>query len=359
MKFVHIADLHFDCEFSGFKNDVHLIEKRKLEQREAFRKVIDYINDESVEYLFISGDLYENEHVKKSTIEFINNLFKKIPNTKIFISPGNHDPNIKGSIYDEFKFNDNVKIFKNSKIEKYEDDNIEVYGAGFEDFYMNKNLLDEFELKESNKSKFLVIHADLNGVLDMGGCSYNPINELKLKTMGFDYVALGHIHKTNFNSNNRIIYPGSLISLGFDELGCHGMVVGKFSKKNIVIEFQPIDVREFVEYEVNVEDMSSQSDLIDYLTTLYFEKNKFCKIVLKGKRKFFINIKDIMYLIDNSSIYRIKDETILGYDLENLAKEKNLKGIFVRKLLEMKNNSIYSEEEIEKAIEIGLEAMDS
>ena len=66
-----------------------------------------------------------------------------------------------------------------------------------------------------------------------------------------------------------------------------------------------------------------------------------------------------MYLIDNSSIFRIKDETILGYDLENLAKEKNLKGIFVRKLLEMKNSSIYSEEEIEKAIEIGLDAMDS
>ena len=43
--------------------------------------------------------------------------------------------------------------------------------------------------------------------------------------LNFDYVAMGHIHKTTYAQNKKIIYPGSPISFGFDELGEHGMVV--------------------------------------------------------------------------------------------------------------------------------------
>ena len=57
---------------------------------------------------------------------------------------------------------------------------------------------------------------------------YNAINTSDLEKIGFDYVALGHIHKTNFEENKKIIYPGSTISHGFDELGEHGMVGRKY-----------------------------------------------------------------------------------------------------------------------------------
>ena len=42
-----------------------------------------------------------------------------------------------------------------------------------------------------------------------------------------DYIALGHIHKPYYDSEKqqRIVYPGSLVSLGFDETGSHGMIV--------------------------------------------------------------------------------------------------------------------------------------
>lgn len=358
MKFVHIADVHFDCPFSTLSCHEYMVENRKLEQRQAFKKVIDYIAEQNIQYLFIAGDLYENEYVKKSTIEYINNLFKQIPNTKIFITPGNHDPNIIGSIYNTFKFSDNVKIFKSSKLEKYEDENIEIYGLGFQDYYMNKTPLETFNLVKSNKFQVLIMHGDLNGICDSDGYSYNPITEYNLKSMGFDYIALGHIHKNNFNENSKIIYPGSLISLGFDELGEHGMVIGEFIDKYVKLKFEKVDEREFSEIEVDVQEMNSQNDLIEYLTTLYIEKNKICKVILKGKRRFIINVKDIMYLIDNPNIIRIKDTTSLAYNLEDLAKEKTLKGIFVKKLLEKKSEGFYSDEQIEKAIEIGLEAME-
>ena len=65
-----------------------------------------------------------------------------------------------------------------------------------------------------------------------------------------------------------------------------------------------------------------------------------------------------MYLIDNQNIIKIKDETVLAYNLEEICKENTIKGIFVRKLLEKKNQGFYTDEEIQKAIEIGLEAME-
>ena len=92
MKFVHIADLHIDSPFVNLSDKDNLGEIRRLDQRKAIKKVVEYIKENNIPYLFISGDLYEHKYIKKSTIQYINNLFKEIPNTAIFISPGNHDP---------------------------------------------------------------------------------------------------------------------------------------------------------------------------------------------------------------------------------------------------------------------------
>ena len=65
------------------------------------------------------GDLYEHSYIRQTTIEYINSLFMQIPSTKILIVPGNHDPYIKNSFYNTFKWSENVKIF-NGEIEKYD-----------------------------------------------------------------------------------------------------------------------------------------------------------------------------------------------------------------------------------------------
>ena len=49
--------------------------------------------------------------------------------------------------------------------------------------------------------------------------------------------------------------------------------------------------------------------------------------------------------------------TKINYNLEEIAKENNLKGYFVREALKKLEDGIATREEIEKAIEIGLEAM--
>ena len=359
MKFVHIADIHFDSPFVNLSDREYLGDLRRLDQRKVFKKVIEYIKENNIEFLFISGDLYENNYIKKTTIEYINNLFKEIPETKIFISPGNHDPYIKNSYYNKFSWNENVKIF-NSKIEKVETENVDFYGFGFNDFYCTECDLENLEIENKNKLNVLIMHGTLNGA-SLEEKQYNSIKSKTLEEKGFDYVALGHIHKLDYNSydNQRIVYPGSLISLGFDELGEHGMIVGNLDKNNINLEFIPLDEKEFKVKEIDVSLIYSKEELIENLNELNFDENNLIEIYLTGKRNFEINTYEIYKLLINDKIIKIKDKTRINYNLEKISEENTLKGIFAKKMLDKLNNTDNLEEKeiIEKAIEIGFDSL--
>lgn len=357
MKFVHIADMHFDIPFTSLSARENLGDKRRLEQRNAFKKIIEYIKQNNIEYFFISGDLYEHDYVRKSTIDYIISLFREIPNTKIFISPGNHDPYIKGSYYDTYNFGENVYIFHSSKLEKYEDENVNIYGMAFTEFYMNESCFDNIVIPISNKPNILVAHCDLNGSKDEEGFSYNTVLESKLNLLGFDYGALGHIHKNNLKNKNRIYYPGSPISLGFDELGEHGMIVGELTKDKFYMNFVRLDDRKFEEFELDVGEFSSKEDLLEKLMSLELDKSNIYKIVLVGKRNFEINPRELLKILSSDNILKIKDNTKLNYDLEELASQNNLRGIFIREVINKYNSGECTEAEFQKAIEIGLEAM--
>ena len=333
MKFAHMADMHFDTPFSFLNMKESLGEKRRLEQRNAFRKAIDYIKENEIEYLFIAGDLYENEYVKKSTIDFLKNEFSRIPNTKVFISPGNHDPYIKGSYYSTYNFGENVYVFSSSKIEKYEDEIVNIYGMAFTDFYMNESPFYSFELPKSDKLNLLVAHCDLNGSNSEEGMAYNNVFESQLKSLKFDYCAIGHIHKNNLDNDNRIFYPGSTISLGFDELGDHGMIVGELTKTKFSKDFIVLDDRKYVELEIMVDELNSKEELIEKILNLNLNSDYLYKLVLIGCRNFEIDTRDLVKVLEADNILKIKNETKIAYDIELIASQNNLRGIFVNEII--------------------------
>lgn len=355
MNFVHIADMHFDVPFTTL-NKNELGNERRLEQREAFRKIIEYIKQNEIDYFFICGDFYEHEYVKQSTIEYINNQFKEIPNTKIYIVPGNHDPKVANSYYSKYKWNDNVYIFS-SEIEKISEENINIYGFGFDNFYMKNTKINEIKIDEPNKINILLTHGSVDGGSDELR-EYNPMKEQELKGLGFDYIALGHIHKSNYNEAqpSKVIYPGSTISLGFDELGSHGMIVGNIDEdKKLQLAFVPVDKKQFYEISLPVDEILSKEELIEAINSRDWNESGYYKIILTGKRNFEIQPLEILKYITVKNIIKIKDKTSIKIDLENLAQEESLKGIFVKNLLEKMTDE--NKEEILKAIEIGLEAM--
>jgi len=356
MKFVHIADMHFDTPFTNLNTKGDFGKIRRLEQREIFRKIINFIKENNINYFFIAGDLYEHTYIRKSTIEYINSLFKQIPETKIFISPGNHDPFLKNSMYNNFKWNENVKIF-NSKLQIIENNNIDIYGIGFNDFYSDSLNIEKIQLKNKEKINILITHGSLNSS-DKLELNYNPINKKNLEKIGFDYVALGHIHKLDYNSeeNQTIVYPGSTMAMGFDELGKHGFIYGEIEKNKIDISFIPIDNREFVEKELNISDTNSVDEIIEKINNLNLENNNLYKIILVGNRKFEIDILEIHKYINSENILKINDNTKINYNLESLANENTLKGICVNEIINESNK--YTKNELEKILEIILSVLE-
>ncbi len=376
MRFIHMADIHFDSPFKVLTDKKDFGTERRLEQRESFKKAINYISEQNIPFLFIAGDLYDQKYIRESTIEFINNLFKTIPDTKIFISPGNHDPFLKNSFYNTYDWNNNVTIF-DDKLKIIEFDNIDIYGYGFTDFYCVNAELEKIKIKNKNKINILITHGSLDAskTLDM---QYNPINSSKLKEIGFDYVALGHIHKTNYLENkNNFIYPGSLISFGFDELGEHGMLDveinnieeknnsennnlnnKKIIKNNTKIKFIKLDNRIFEEKNINISEINSEEELIEKINLINLEKNNFYKIVLEGIKNIEINTNKLCKLVENKNILKIKDKAKDSFDFDKIAMQNNLKGIFVKNMQNKLKDENLSEKQINDIIEIGLRAFD-
>lgn len=355
MRFIHMADMHFDTPFRDLSEKGNLGDIRRLEQRNSFNKMIEYIKSNNIPFLFISGDLYEHEYIRNSTIEFINNLFKTIPETKIFIAPGNHDPLLKNSCYNTFNWSENVNIF-NNEIKTYEFEDVDIYGFGFADFYCNNSGIENIKIKNKEKINILIIHADLDASLN-SNMAYNPINKNKLNNIGFDYVALGHIHKANYNQNDGIVYPGSAISLGFDELGDHGMLDVELNKNKLKINFIKLDKINFEEINLDISEMNSEENLIENINKLKIEENKLYKIILIGNKNFEININKIINLLLKENIIKIKDNSKINEDIYKLINENNLKGLFIKEVLKKFEAGEIDEETMKKTIEIGTDAL--
>ena len=336
MKFVQVSDVHFDMPFTTISQRTDMGIERRLDQRRAFKKVIEFVKNNNVDFLFITGDLYEQEYIKQSTIDYINNLFKEIIDTRVLIVPGNHDPLLVNSFYNNYNWSDNVKIFSEN-IEKVKFGEFCIYGFGFEKYelYDSDKILKNIQL-DANKVNILISHGDV-----YNNSKYNYISDNNLKK--FDYVFLGHIHKRDE------YYPGSLISLGFDEPGEHGFLYGEiFDKNNIDKKIVPVDDKEFIIRDFDISEIYSKEDLIEKINENDSE-NKFYEINLIGEKNVDTNIS--MKLI-NKSIIKIKDNSAIRVKESS---DNSMNGIYFKLLKNKYELNEISEDEYREAYQVGLE----
>jgi DNA repair exonuclease SbcCD nuclease subunit len=339
IKFIHVADLHLDRTFTSIKQNRELVKRRRREGLQVFKDVIELTKSEKAPFLFISGDFFEQEYVTQDTIEYIISCFKTIPEVQIFISPGNHDPFIKNSPYYIYAWPDNVTIFT-SEIGKYSYDDVDIYGIGFEDYEMESDEISKLKIENENKINILVTH----GFLDAASHIYHDIKTRDLSK--FDYAALGHVHTAKIDGT-RIIYPGSLISAGFDELGEHGVVIGEVDKNKCITKFKCMDYSKFEIIEIDITNCKSVNEAADKLNL----GNDIYRIVLTGTRNIDINELSELLLSNDKNICDIIDETKLEYNLEEIAKQNTLKGKFTKKILERIKEEPEKEEEYLLALE--------
>ena len=67
--------------------------------------------------------------------------------------------------------------------------------------------------------------------------------------------------------------------------------------------------------------------------------------------------KEIRRLLDNDNIVKLKDNTKIAYNINEISLQNDIKGMFVKKVLEKYEANLIDKETMEKVIEYGLEVL--
>ena len=346
MKFIHIADVHLGIEPDKGKA---WSEDRSREIKETFQKVIQEAEEKQVDLLLIAGDLF---HMPPSEgmLREVDYMFSKLTKTKTIIVAGSHDYMKEGSPYESYRFSSKTICLAPGKVNNVymRDLNTCVTGFSYGSKEITDHLIDKLKPAQQGANNILLAHA--------GDAKHVPYSKKALKGAGFDYVALGHIHKPEIISENKVINVGSLEPLGYTETGARGYVFGEAENGLVQARFIPINQRSYMNLLINIKPEHTQQlilDLVEQEIKRLGTKNIF-RILLKGqnndKEQF-----DFTRLIDTYYIYEVVEAVTEEYDLSKLYDENkdNLVGKYIKKL----SDDYYGDEVSRQALHYGLEAL--
>lgn len=346
IKIIHAADLHLDSAFAALNNEQ--ARERRAHQRSLVQKIIEIGNEEQVDIILLSGDLFDGQNAYYETAEALSTSFAK-SRAKIFISPGNHDAYTRNSPYRAVKFSDNVHIFTNETIERIPLPELDcvVYGAGFSGNVCNNSLLEGFYAND-DAIKLMVIHGEVTS----SPSNYNPITREQISASNLTYLALGHVHSTEGilrEGSTQYAYPGTPEGRGFDETGEKGIYIGTVSREGANLEFRKISPYKYTECIINIEE----NDLDSVLQSDHHYEVR--RVILKGTSEPI----DVLSLEEKykKNFYKLSiiDRTTLPYDVWEALEEESVKGLFLRKLA-----ALDLDPEIkERAAEMGVAAIDN
>jgi exonuclease SbcD len=365
ISFIHTADIHLDTPFVGLsKGNKSGI--RRDDIKKTFRRIIETVKKRKTDYLFISGDLYESEYITENTINFVNNLFSSIKETKVIMISGNHDPFMDNSFYKNFEWNDNVTVLGNEN-KKYSDGKCAIYGLGFKNFKDAEYSLDVLPEYEKDKINILLLHGTVDERLS--NTTYNLVPVEDIDALHMDYTALGHYHMyfEGMGKNKNIANPGSPEPLGFDEIYPHGIIYGEINKEGmeskLKTEFIKTGEKHYDIIEIDINKYGSDEEIIEYINKTEYKQDKILRFYIKGyyqKEKYIPDISYIESRVSEEFFYIIiKDLTKEEYNLEELSKTEGIKGVYVRKLLDIiKSSDDEDKKKYEDVLYYGLEALD-
>lgn len=364
VKIVHTADLHFDTPFNEVDEKQRLINKEEL--KEVFKNIINFCKEKHVDILLLAGDIFDNLTLSRETIHFIENIFNDIKETRVFISPGNHDPYDNNSFYKLIKWPENVYVFKGNLEKVYiEELKTNVWGAAFNGKYVRKSILKGFS-QNDEEINIMVIHGELSSSEE--GNEYNPITLKNIRESGMDYIALGHRH--NFSGvlkegSTFYSYSGCPQGRGFDETGDKGIVYGYVAKGFAELSFIKTCKRNYEEVYVDISNLFGYEEIREKILDSIKEKdrkNNLYKIILKGEvsEKFHIEEKIVKSKLLNDFYFcKVIDKTSIALDIKELSKGYSVKSIFVRKLVKKLKEAQTDEERevIKMALKMGISSL--
>lgn len=359
--FVHTADIHFDTPFSA-RFTPKQAELRRKEVMQTFSRICEKAGE--CDLLLIAGDLFDGKFVSGETVSFVKRCFSKIPDTRVFLVAGNHDPMTSDSPYRKGDWGPNVHIF-GTEMEYVDIPELKtrIHGRSFSQNHEEKTLLEDLDLAE-DWCNLLLLHGEL--VSPGGESSYNPLEKRALETSGADYAALGHIHLYSGIERSGSLYyayPGIPEGRGFDETGERGYVTGTVERGSLQAQWIPVCKRQFVRKELDVSSCEDSLAIAESIGSLIESEGAehMYRLILTGESNPDLIQLDVLsaQVKDQAFSIELRDKTRPVYNLLELAKENSLRGNFVAEML----NEIASLAEDEKevgylALSMGLEAIE-
>ena len=229
MRFVHIADVHL-----GARPDAGPLysKMRPRELWESFEQVLRVCEEEKTDLLLIAGDLFHRQPLVRELKE-AGYLFSELTHTKVVLIAGNHDYIGKDSNYRTFSWSDNVYPLFGRKMQCADFPELQtaVYGLSYHEREISRPLYDGIRAPGRRRHEILLAHG--------GDEKHIPFDRRLMEKAGFDYVALGHIHKPQVLKEDQIIYSGALEPVDKNDTGWHGYVKGEITDQGVRTQWIP------------------------------------------------------------------------------------------------------------------------
>lgn len=259
MRFIHTADLHIDSPLRGLSRYAGApLERLRGATRRALERLVDLALDEKVDFVLIAGDLYDSDWQDFHTGLFVRAQMVRLGRAGIgvFIVQGNHDAH--GVITRQVPWPDNVKLFSSRTAETAHlaPLGVAIHGHSFADRAVPEDLVPHYPPAVPGCFNIGLLHTSLTGV--EGHDTYAPTTLAMLKSRGYDYWALGHIHARHVVCEvPRVVFPGNLQGRHARETGAKGCELVTFEGGVLHSRFVPLDVVRWHQIELDMQSVHS------------------------------------------------------------------------------------------------------
>ena len=200
--------------------------------------------EEQVDFVILAGDLFDGQWRDMQTGLFTARQFRRLHDAKIkvYLVRGNHDA--ASQVRQAVTWPDNVHEFSVRKAEtiRLDDLGVALHGRGFAQPQVTDDPVPEYPAPVSGLFNIGVLHTNVDGSQDHD--PYAPTSRATLEAKGYDYWALGHIHKRQIIAERPYIaYPGNTQGRHVRETGAKGCLLVSVEEGQLAgVEFRPTDV---------------------------------------------------------------------------------------------------------------------
>ena len=243
--FLHAADIHLDSPLKGLEvyQDAP-VEQIRLAARRAFNNLVQLALDEKVAFVLIAGDLYDGDWKDYNTGIYFAGRMGRLHDAGIpvIMVSGNHDA--ASQITRSLKLPGNVTLLPHKKAGTCRLDHygVAVHGQSFTARSVMDDLARNYPQGDSACFNIGLLHTSLNG--RPGHEPYAPCTLDSLRSKGYQYWALGHVHqREEICRDPWVVFPGNIQGRHCRETGPKGCTLVTVDDGQVMnVEYRALDV---------------------------------------------------------------------------------------------------------------------